>query len=404
MKTTIGDFNRLALAICLSVVLVFQQSCFALKWKIQHDRKKLYSGQVSGTGKETIHYTYDGHVIVNAKLNDNKYHKLIVDNGGYSELANSIATSLGFKQVSYLSAYDAMHNVVYFPVYKGGILGLDSHLYKDFGYSGMDISKIGAKKCAGVEGVLGINILETGVWTFDHQNRVITIENENKHLPGNATKVRLVKKGNHHYLKLKINGIIVEAVLDLGYNGSISMPKAFVPMPASEQVYQFYGLTSKTNSYSYYDTMVYVQQIDATILNTSLPVHFRFANLSARNYAIIGNRILEEYNLTLDLKHNIAYFLPVNDRVDRANYFVKNGCSIDMIDTAWQITTLMAGGKAERLGINIGDQVLKINSHSLVTLSDCDVYQVLDAAFTSDIPIDMKLRRDSIGFNVLLVK
>lgn len=404
MKTTIGDFNRLALAICLSVVLVCQQSCFALKWKIQHDRKKLYSGQVSGTGKETIHYTYDGHIIVNAKLNDNKYHKLIVDNGGYSELANSIATSLGFKQVSYLSAYDAMHNVVYFPVYKGGILGLDGHLYKDFGYSGMDISKIGAKKCAGVEGVLGINILETGVWTFDHQNRVITIEDENKHFPGNATMVRLVKRGNHHYLKLKINGKIVEAVLDLGYNGSISIPGATIIMPGSGQVYKFYGLTSKTNSYSYYDTMVYAQQIDAAILHTPLQLHFRFANLSDRNYAIVGNRILEAYNLILDLKNNIAYFIPLKEHVEKVNTFVKNGCSIDKVDSVWQITTLMAGGKAERLGINIGDQVLKINSHSLVTLSDCDVYQVLDAAFTSDIAIDMKLRRDSIDFNVLLVK
>lgn len=403
MKTTIEGFSRLALVISLFVVLVFQQSCFALKWKIRHDRKKLYSGEVSQTSRETIHYAYDGHIIVDAELNDNKYHKLVVDNGGYSELANSLAKSLEFKQVSYLSAYDAMHNIVYFPVYKGGVLKLGGHTYKDFGYSGMDIGKIGSKKCIGVEGILGINILETGIWTFDHHARIITIEDENSHIP-NATKVRLIQKGGHHYLKLKIGGKIIEALLDLGYNGSISISRKLVSVPGSEPVYKFYGLTSKTNSHSYYDTMVYVQQIDAAILNTPLQLHFDFANLLGKDYVIIGNRILEEYKLTLDFKNSFAYFTPLKEHIEKSNKFVKNGCSIDKVDSAWQITTLMAGGKAERLGISIGDEVLKVNSHNLVTLPDCDVYQILDSVFNSSIPIDMKLRRDSVDFNVLLVK
>ncbi len=117
---------------------------------------------------------------------------------------------------------------------------------------------------------------------------------------------------------------------------------------------------------------------------------------------LLGNEILERFDLIIDLVNNILYLKP-NDKFANEFDFSKLGFSyVDRSKTqgAWVVSGFIVGSNAEKSGLKIDDRIIEINGKPV---KEIDFYSHGKYLFEKETLL-LKIERNSNHFDIKIEK
>jgi len=304
-----------------------------------------------------------------------------------------------------MTAYDAHNNIQAFSVYRLDSFKIGTGAYYNYGFSGGDeLKAIPNKGTKGVDGFIGLNILEQGVWSFNNMTGKVIVATTIDSIPAarKLYRIPLKKRYDRWFVSVSIDGIKTEAILDLGYNGSLMLPKKMIAKVKPKHLLTYYGLTNHTLGGANYDTLKYYHDARLKLGDAGPELENKMTCFSNSELTLLGAGLLSQHYLTLDLAHNAMYLAPLLPGIHNKNRMKTWGLNINKQGEDWTVTTLLKGSDAEKKGICIGDKLLSINNKKPVPDDDRLSYKLIDEALGSDDTLNLELLRNGTPVKVVL--
>lgn len=134
---------------------------------------------------------------------------------------------------------------------------------------------------------------------------------------------------------------------------------------------RYRGVGGESESYAFVAKSVEIGGYELRNFEAEYSTDMSGSLASTGHAGLLGNKILERFDVILDFAANCLYVRP-NHTYSNAFTFSKLGFSyVDRSETrgAWVVTGLFANSKAEQMGLHIDDQIIEID-HMRVTEMD----------------------------------
>ena len=279
-----------------------------------------------------------------------------------------------FEEKSYIDLRDANKVTDRINIYELDELNVGGAHFSDVGFARIGFTESGFFSCMGIDGTLGPNILKEGVWHFDYPNKKIIFTDQLSPIPGIDQAIRVPISTNNIYkpwIEFTVNGVTRKAIVDSVANSLFLIPgkdattwQGLFPFVEKQAAKSSAGNSAMV-------TQAAVLRVD-TIQFGDLQLTPVFAETGQflQDY-ILGNRIIEYYNLTFNLAENALYFHPYKAQ-ELKKEITSFGFSFDFENGQIIIGSMFAGGPAQKAGIQSGDIVSKINGQSYAFANYCD--------------------------------
>lgn len=389
----------------LFTVAIFS-ACSAVK--VIQLLKIIKSGELSEQHfRYEIPFEYEnGLIILKARVNDSREDDFILDSGAPACLiSDSILKTIRLEKILDYEATDVNSKNKKADWYLADSIRIDKLRYKKIGTVNLDFGNPAAT-CLVKSGLLGMNVIDKCIWHIDLPNKKII-------LTSSLDSIRDIKKGiripitrdraGYIYVDFKFNGEKSEKLLfDLGYaDGFISVPPKFLAGNSSGKIIKSYGngtggafSVSKDTVYTARVKSVSVQQINFPGAPVSSAKESRFS---------LGNKIIQYYLLTLNVKDHEMYLTPVPGK--EYSYELQTfGLDFDYSGGQLTVGTLYQNGPAEKEGLFTGDTVLSINEKKINFNDYCDFFASRKELFKDVDTATLKIKRDSTEKIVVLKK
>ncbi len=259
--------------------------------------------------------------------------------------------------------------------------------FVDVGGMAVDFSKMGNLDCIGVHDIIGRNFIEQAVFRIDYQNKSMLISDDLNKLPA-VGKAQLFTypdtKVGTPLIPSKINNYSsIDLTVDTGFSG-------FVDVSSKElfnQIEQSNDVKSRLKKVAPYKSFKNISARDELKVKTELiigninvgPVFLdidKEETAKNKSSGLLGNQFLENFVVTINFGER-QFFLEQHTK------FVSNsnpspfGMSIGPQDNKIIVRTLYHQSVAALSGIQIGDEIIRINQHDLQNLStkkSCNIF------------------------------
>ena len=323
-------------------------------------------------------------VIVKVRLNNSeKWYDFILDTGAPTIISDSTLKEIVQKktQVKELNIKDKKVAL------KESIIKLENLQigdvnFKDVGALVMDASKMGMLNCLGFDGIIGYNILKTAIFQINFKENKIVISDQpvKMNFINGAIQLNYTTTIQETPLiNVTLNDTLtLDLTLDTGHNGSLTIGDSslvnFYQRHFPDQIAKRFTRPSitirgqdkniKAISEDYLCLLRSIR-IGNMHFNTSL-VTVRKEN-NQRKDGLIGAAFLRNFILTLNYEEKTVYLYPLNQ-----SYFSGNkqtfGIEVTPFGNQVIIGSVYEGSLAEKQGLEIGDQVIWVDSLSLTSL------------------------------------
>jgi predicted aspartyl protease len=325
------------------------------------------SGEVVVTTDEDIIIPFElqGHrMVVKVRFNDNpKEYDLIFDTGGLMMISEDVAAELGLKKGMEVPTWDKE--------IKAYLTKTDSIMLGRAKVADMKITIFNFLQHAGIEdadGLLGSDFLSFYKVAVDYKKQQITLSHSTDPIQpdSNSFKLKFMKHImiGAPMVKCTINGNIEEyGMIDVGMPYGFVMPLSLMEefdssrLELIESVGEMAKWPMSKNETSYLARLESLKIGDLELAN--IPVIFTdiFSTL-------IGRDILEQFMFTINYPQKEVMITPFEDMHFKNNLFspginIKKEAAKSIVKGFWK------GSPADASGIQIGDEVLKLNSRPI---------------------------------------
>jgi predicted aspartyl protease len=325
------------------------------------------SGEVVVTTDEDIIIPFElqGHrMVVKVRFNDNpKEYDLIFDTGGLMMISEDVAAELGLKKGMEVPTWDKE--------IKAYLAETDSIMLGRAKVADMKITIFNFLQHAGIEdadGLLGSDFLSFYKVAVDYKKQQITLSHSTDPIQpdSNSFKLKFMKHImiGAPMVKCTINGNIEEyGMIDVGMPYGFVMPLSLMEefdssrLELIESVGEMAKWPMSKNETSYLARLESLKIGDLELAN--IPVIFTdiFSTL-------IGRDILEQFMFTINYPQKEVMITPFEDMHFKNNLFspginIKKEAAKSIVKGFWK------GSPADASGIQIGDEVLKLNSRPI---------------------------------------
>ena len=361
--------------ILLLTVILLLSACGATKViKLFHIIK---SGQVETNAfKYEIPFEHkNGLFILKAKVNNAMEDSFILDSGApVCLISDSIIKTSHLRKILDYNVSDVNNKTKKTGWYIADSISIGKLKFTKIGVAHVDFSNSPAM-CFIQGGLLGMNVLDKCIWSIDFQNKKIILASCLDSIPYVKKGIRIPvyrDKTGYIYIDCKFNGITTKKLLfDLGWvDGFISVPmKDFTELEDSGKVIKSYG-NGTGGAFSISQDTVYLKRTKTLSIEK-----INFANTAVTsgkesNFSL-GNKILQYYYLTLNLKDNEIFLTPIPGK-EMTSELQTFGLAFDYKEGLLTIGTLFQNGPAEKAGLMLNDTVLTVNERKLVFNDYCD--------------------------------
>jgi predicted aspartyl protease len=361
-------------------------------------------------------------IVVKVRLNDSeKLYDFILDTGAPTILSNSTLKEVRSGKTQEKKVRINDENAAL----SENIIRLQSLQIGDIRYTGvgalvMDESKMGMLNCIGFDGILGYNILQTCFWQINFRDLKIVISDQ----PGKMNYLKDAKVITYTkniqetpLISTRINDTLsLDLMLDTGHNGSVTISDSLLVTQYQEKfpdlIVSYYSRPAITiqgdeksqtaKSEKFYCQLSKFQIGDFIFQNCLISLGKEKREHSS---GLIGNAFLKNFVLTLNYRQGQLYFFQLNNDALPAN---KPTFGIDIGPMGDQVivSSLYSGSQAGEKGIEVGDQIIRIDTISLCNLTPealCGFFtgekKLLDTAMDS---INLVIRKNNTDFSVTL--
>jgi predicted aspartyl protease len=302
----------------------------------------------------------DGWTIIKVKLNKSpKEYSFMFDTGARCFVTDSIAKELGLNPIKHKKTIDTNGSAAYVGLYKLDIT-IGQFRVKDVGVLSKNNFTNLSKGCYQIDGIIGANILNQGIFHFDSEKNVLHITNSINRIPENK-RLNKIKLINHNWsgqsmVKIKVNNQKGKFLFDTGSANLlfIEQKKANRQVPAKQRIGYIGGLYSlKLDTFSFYKIQnVKLGKERTTIFNESVAISY--SNVENN----LGNGVLKKYIVTLDRSRRRLYLTPKNVRnekleISNLQFNIQSGNMV--------VSSLTIGCELQKMGLSLGDTIAYVN-------------------------------------------
>ncbi len=247
--------------------------------------------------------------------------------------------------------------------------------------------------CLGIDGIIGANLMRHVVWSIDFQREMIAFSNEQGAFQSDSLAIRfpfLVKNTLTPVIEVAVNDTTFKGVtFDTGYGGSINLPyeraKAFafqdIPLSVGYHSAGIFGSVMDTAMY----LRVKVGNPDLALTGTPLVIE------KAHGNDLIGISFLEHFRVVMDWKQQMISLFPQGLSEESPLYTY--GMLPKLIGDTLIVGSVIAGGRADSLGMKVGDPIEELNGTRLLPPlkenSYCDLMSTLREAVEESITVKL---------------
>ncbi len=312
-----------------------------------------------------IPFNFDyGLPIIKATINNIEY-DFLFDTGMPNALSDKLTNKLGLKSIRSASGSDVNGNtsqesyVIIDEIKVGGIS------FENIETLSVDLSSGFEIGCLNLDGVIGNNLIRTAIWEIDYENKVIRLTDniEKFKIPDSAEILKFKTNTKNKYyspsVDIKINNKKRKGVkFDTGSTGGITMPLNFFSnvLDPNKSV-EYFGKASAA-LYGKGENIKYVDSKIESIELGDLTFKDQIVTFS-ENFPVIGNKLFKNYKLIIDYSTSKIYLIK---QKEYNNSTLDNfGHQIAIIDQKAIVSLIYKNSEAEKMGLQLGDEILKAN-------------------------------------------
>jgi hypothetical protein len=229
------------------------------------------------------------------------------------------------------------------------------------------------------------------------------------------TKIAMQKRNDRLFIPLKVDvndsvSISGEFLFDLGSGGSVSLTSVvsqeYNLMNSIDSKVAFFskygGVGGESSGYNFFASKVLLGDFTFNNVFMEFSTDASGAFASKKYLGIIGNKILERFNVYIDFINNNLYLKP-NNKFD--NPFEASRLGFDYTDRtqtlkSWVVTGFHANTPAQKSGLMVDDRIIAVNNVSVEEIS----YHQQDSLFSNLSEVSLKVKRNnellSFSFNL----
>lgn len=348
----------------------------------------------------------EGWTIVKARVNNSrKEYSFLFDTGARCFITDSLAKELGGYLISYERTKDINGSVTYSSRYKLD-LAIGQFNLKNVGFlSKKDFSNL-SDNCYQIDGIIGANILNEGVFHFDSENKVLRITSTIESIPKTKREIKLkINTPNWNglsFVKIRVNNKSKKFLFDTGSGNLISINEGRrnKQVPIKRRIGYVGGLHSlRLDTISFYEIKSFkAGKEESRLLNDKVII----SHGSSSN--ILGNKIMEKYLVTLDRNNKRLYLSPRVDQAENKELRISN-LQFDWQSERTLVSSLTIGCELQKMGLNLGDTVSFINNTRTDSFKDyCEFEHFKDSLILNikAANILFKTRRGTLEKNYIL--
>lgn len=341
-----------------------------------------------------------GNLFINVLINNRNYNFLF-SSAGYSSVSNEIIEQNNFK---INTANQTVENTVFYSVNE---IKIGNSYFRNVDAKSFNTNQTFNFKCDKVDGIIGADLLRNKVWKIDYTNKKILFSDFIEDFDfSKEVKIVGFKTFGANYspmIQLNIGNNIFENVkVNLGFNGSISLPvKEFKSNVNDFKNVKYIGTenffaASKMTSFTEICVMIPKVKIGKFDLGSTGICFFD------KGFSMIGNGLLKDYDVTIDWRNKKIYLDNYTAHQqykieDYGFYFYKRYNKIEVVG-------IYEDSDAYKKGLRNGDVLLKINDIDLTKISEenlCDLYSNFKNYFSDkDIVVTVLRESQELSFNI----
>jgi hypothetical protein len=325
----------------------------------------------------TFPITYRGHIYIKGDV-DSVSGNFVFDTGA----TNLYLDSIFYKEnsFSYQNTFDAYIPGAGINQQKIKVIDdivtfrFDKHLYQT-----KRVPVIVLKPILGdyADGILGLQYFNSSVMEINYKEQFIRVSDNIDSIDiSNYSRITFKNQNDRLFIPLKVNinnaiSIEGEYLLDFGSGNSVSIttPTArnYRLQNSINKKVGFYtkygGIGGESASYDFMAKSVEIGGFTMKDVTMDYSTDKKGAMASSKHNGLIGNKILEQFDIIIDFANNHLYIKPNSD-YGKPFRFSKLGFSfVDRYKTlnAWIVTGMYNNCNAEKAGLKIDDKIVSIN-------------------------------------------
>ena len=355
----------------------------------------------SNSGIDSVPFNIErGNLYINISI-DNKAYKFLFSSTGYSSVSNELIKKYDIKVNS---ENQTVRNTVFYSVKE---LKIGNTFFRNI--DARALSNNFGSNCAKIDGVIGANLLSNMIWKIDYNNGKILFSNsiDDFEFTQQAKIINFTTVGtnNSPLVSLKVDNVLFEnVVVNLGFNGTVNLPIKDFKNKVNKYKNVVYNGTEKFSGKNQLSLFTEICTMVPKVVIGSSEHGETMINFFDNGASMIGNKILIDYDVTIDWKNKKIYldnyaFKEKYRIEDYGFYFYKRSEKIEVVG-------LYVDSNADKKGIKNGDIVLKINNVEFSTISDdelCELYFNFKNYFNNQ-AINVTVLRGNEKLNFLIEK
>ena len=305
---------------------------------------------------------------VEAKIEGETY-IFFIDTGAPNIVSEELAQKLRLKTVTKFKTGDSQGNEE-----KTNYVKLPEIWVGDFHFTNTvamvsDLSGTPGIQCLGIDGIIGSNLMQRAIWQFDFQGEQVHIARTKADLPISIDSLAGIPFKRNTFKTPKFDmeyGPVISrnVKLDLGSgNGIDANKKAFGLLLERDSTLKYLTRLG-SSSYGVFGSE---KKLDSTYHTNDIPIviggqtyegqNIRFQNNERSTK--VGMKFWEHFLLTIDWFENKIYLQPQSILADTA--YVSAGFNTTHRDDKLFIAAKEKGGPADKAGLELGDQIMRLN-------------------------------------------
>lgn len=331
-------------------------------------------------------------IVVKVKIDgSDKEYDFIFDTGAQTVFSESLINDI---QTDYYKTFNIQTDTAEH-AFKNEIISLNGLelgevKFRDIGAMVVDNSEYGMLNCISPYGIIGYNVLQNCCWQIDYEKKQIIITDQIENLPG-LEKIQWMNYTTISQETPVITAVIndsikVDLFFDTGFSGAINLSssnlftavsqkypnqtviyssKPSIVIAGGREVNSVQKMLFKTSAFSF-----------GTILTNDLIITIEDVQ-EGKYTGLIGNKYFENFIITLDYKNKRVGFLP-NSIADLQTTKSSFGLTYTPFENMLIVNTIYRGSEAEKMGINLGDEIVSLNGFVISELpldAFCKMYR-----------------------------
>ncbi|MCO6490095.1 MAG: aspartyl protease family protein [Phaeodactylibacter sp.] len=335
---------------------------------------------------------------------DSARYDFLFDTGGYTVLSEALKDkAAGVHPKSYIDVKDANNQTARIHTYLLDRLAVGPVAFQDVGFARIGFTEADFFSCPGIAGTIGPNIMKECIWYFDYDNHRIIATDQLERIPGIETATRIPIKTNNinkPLMEFTIDGQTGRFTFDTGDDGFITLQQSFVGSLArdypsvaklGQTVQAGHGKTREDVSLIRIDSI----RLGGVLLENPIAVS---RNSPAHS---LGAGIFDAYNVVFNLGQDEVFFIKRKNASPKAEWR-SFGFGIDLEDQKLAVGYIYANSPASKAGIQVGDELDKINGEAFRFSDYCDFLNNFELPPLEE--IELELVRNGERFKAKLKK